>query len=990
MIDGAGQALAIRTRSKLSYGRTASASYWHAFDMLRGGDSGMNGNGLFAPAAPVFVGRQPELATLATALAAVRAGEPRVVLIRGDAGIGKSSLVSQFLASEPDLAVLTASCDEAEALLPYGLLQQLSAGARTLSADPLAGLDLLSGAVPPPDTDPLAVGVELMALISSLRGSAAVAVVIEDLQWIDLASARALLFACRRLAADRVLVILTCRSGGISQLSEGWERFTAADHRAIRMTLTGLDLDELSMLCQVLGRRGLLDRVLQKIAEHTGGNPLLARALLAELSDEALSSPDGSLRAPRSLAEMIQPRLAALSCAARDFVTAASVLGDHSAVGDVAAVADAADPAAALGEAETAGFLLERETPSGWQVSFVHLLVRQAVYADLGAERRRGLHLRAAAILGREESLAHRSAATVGPDRQLASDLDEAADTAVAAGNLRRAARLRQQAATATACGRERDERTLSSFELLVRAADVAQAEDARRTVERLPASARRDAALGQLALLAARPLDARSLLQAAWDAHDPLAEAARGAEAALGLGLLCQISGSLTESAVWLDRALASAVGGEPWYGAARSLRAVPLALGGAADKALSLFRDLPPRAAMVPADQTDSLTYRGLVKLWTGDAAGASDDLEVAANRIRSGHQARFPCQPLVLLAETDFRRGRWDDCQDHAQLAVSLARDAHRYSDLPFAHSAAARVPACRGDWDAAAQHVEAAEARARIFGGLAEIFSASARSILGFARDDPDEVLRGAAVALAVPEIDCYDDPAAFWWRPLQIWALIRSGRLGHARPVLAEFESRAATRGHSLALLNATWLGGLLAAAHGELERAGQMLGHGCSMAGAALYPFHRGLLNLGHGRCLSRLQQRKAAIIAVRAAGEVFSALEAEPFVAAAAAELTALGVKRRGSGDSDLAGLTAQELRVARLVAAGSSNRQAAAQLHLSPKTVEYHLASVFTKLGISNRHQLAARIGGADDQEPFLGKNPVKTRTSAKPMNA
>ncbi len=925
----------------------------------------MDGDRESACQADVFVGRVPELAALAAALAAARAGKPQIVLIQGESGIGKSSLISAFLDAHQGVPVVTASGEEAEAFLPYGLVQQLVAGTAAVSAGPLAGLELLSQG-PCPDADPLRVGVELLALISALQGSEAAAVVIEDLQWMDLASARALLFACRRLSADRVLVVLTCRPGGTSQLGEGWERFVSGDRRATRLTLSGLDVDELGVLSRVLGRTGLSVRTFRRLRQYTGGNPLLARALLAELTDEELKDTHGSFRAPRSVAEVIRLRLAALSQAARDLAAAASVLGEHSRLVDVAAVAGTRAPAAAFGEAERAGILIEQETSWGWRVSFAHLLVREAVYDGLGAEQRRALHLRAAAIVGGEESLAHRTAAAAGADRKLASDLDEAADNAAAAGKLRLAARYRQQAAAVTSCGPERDERMLSSFELLVRAADVTQAEVVRPTVEQLPVSARRDAALGQLALLAARPLEARALLGAAWDAHDPATDRAAGADAALGLGMLFGISGSFTESTMWLDRALGSATGGEPWYDAARGMRAVPFTLSGEGGKALSLFRDLPERAAMVPIAKTDSVAYRGLVKLWTGDLQGAIDDLAVAGNRIRAGLQVRFPGQPLAFLAEAEFRRGRWDDCQDHAELAVSLARDADLYYDLPLVHSAAARVPACRGDWAVAASHVEAAEDAARTFGGFAEIFAASARSILGFARDDPGEALLGAATALAVPEVDFYDDPAAFWWRPLQIWALIRIGRRGDAEVILSAFESRAASRGESLALINAAWLRGLLAMAHGELERAEQVLQDGCHAAEGGPFRFHRGLLNLEHGRCLSRLQRRKAAIAAVRAADDVFTALAARPFMEATASELTALGVRPHGGGDPDLPGLTAQELRVARLVASGLSNREVAARLYLSPKTVEYHLASVFTKLGISQRHQLAARIRG------------------------
>ena len=737
----------------------------------------MDGGRTFGRPACVFVGRLLELATLRAALAAARAGEPQVVLIQGEAGIGKSSLVSEFLDGQRGVPVVAASGEEAEAFLPYGVVQQLAAGAAAVSAGALAGLELLCQG-PRADADPLRVGVELLALLSSVQECEAVAVVIEDLQWIDLASARALLFACRRLGADRVLVVLTCRPGVMSQLGQGWERFVSGDRRCARLTLTGLEVDEVGMLCRALGRAGFSDRTFRRLRQYTGGNPLLARALLAELTDDTLNDPGGLVRAPRSLAEVIKLRLAALSAAARDVVAAAAVLGDHSTLVDVAAVAGTTAAAAALGEAERAGILVEEETPSGWRVSFLHLLVRQAVCAGLGAQRRRALHLRAAAIVGGENSLAHRTAAAAGADPELASDLDQAAGQASAAGKLRLAARYLQQAASVSQAGSERDERALSSLELLVRAADVAQAETARPVVELLPVSARRDAALGQLALLAARPVDARTLLQAAWAAHDPVAEASAGAEAAIGLGMLFGISGSFTESTMWLDRALGSATGSEAWYDTARGMRAIPFTLGGQGDKALSLFADLPERAAMVPAAKTNSVAYRGLVKLWTGDLQGATDDLGVAVKRIKAGLQVRFPGQPLAFLAEAEFRRGRWDDCQDHAELAVSLARDADLYYDLPIVHSAAARVPACRGDWAAADSHVHAAEDAARAFGGFAEIFAASARSILGFARDDPGEVLLGAATALAVPEIDCYDDPAAFWWRPLQVWALIR--------------------------------------------------------------------------------------------------------------------------------------------------------------------------------------------------------------------
>ncbi len=395
--------------------------------------------GDFARSARTFVGRQPELSALGRALADARAGKPQVVLIEGEAGIGKSSLVSEFLAAHEGMPVVIAAGEEAEAFLPYGIVHQLASRAAAVSAGALTGLDLLRTGSPA-DADPLRVGVELLALISFLQGTKAAAVVIEDLQWVDLMSARALLFACRRLSADKILVILTCRPGGVAHLGDGWRRFLNGDRRASQFTLGGLDVKELGMLCEALGRTGFSDRTFRKLTECTGGNPLLARALLAELDDETLKAADGPLRAPRSFADVIRLWLAVLSPAARDFVAAAAVLGQHSRLVDVTALAGIPVPAAGLGEAERAGILIEEATPSGWRVSFAHLLVRQAVYGHLSGQARRELHLRAAAIVGGEESLAHRTAAAVGADPLLAADLDKAAAKAVAAGKLARRA----------------------------------------------------------------------------------------------------------------------------------------------------------------------------------------------------------------------------------------------------------------------------------------------------------------------------------------------------------------------------------------------------------------------------------------------------------------------------------------------------------------------------------------------------------------------
>jgi DNA-binding CsgD family transcriptional regulator len=385
-----------------------------------------------------------------------------------------------------------------------------------------------------------------------------------------------------------------------------------------------------------------------------------------------------------------------------------------------------------------------------------------------------------------------------------------------------------------------------------------------------------------------------------------------------------------------------------------------------------------VPEPAALVPAAQADELTIRGVLRLWTGDLPGADDDLSAVAGLLSDGARLRLPGQALSYLAETEFRLGRWDDAAAHAELAASLAEEAGRDSDLPLARSLAGQIAAVRGDWELAAAQVKAAEQAARRAGTAAAIVLAgSARSLLGFARDDAAEVLSGTVRIMAMSGAQSYDDPAAGWWQPARIWALLRTGRATEATAALAAFEASAASRpGGDLTAVHCARLWAAIALSRGDQERAQRVLGQASSAAGRLPMSLPRALFDLERARCVARGRNRPAALARLRAAHQNLVDLGAAPFAVAAQAELAALGLRNRPAADGSFpasGGLTAQELQVARLVAAGLSNRETAAQLYLSPKTIEYHLARIFAKLGVRTRYQLAARFRPADsEREP------------------
>jgi DNA-binding CsgD family transcriptional regulator len=388
--------------------------------------------------------------------------------------------------------------------------------------------------------------------------------------------------------------------------------------------------------------------------------------------------------------------------------------------------------------------------------------------------------------------------------------------------------------------------------------------------------------------------------------------------------------------------------------------------ALAGEAEAALETFSFLPDAPALVPDSHAEALAARGLLRLWTGDLPGADADLTAVVTRISGGLQLRYPGQALGYLAETAFRLGRWDEARRHAEQAVSQAEDAGRVADLPFAHNLAARIAAFRGEWDLASAHVNCAEQAARGAGtASAERFAASARCVLGLVRDDAAGVLQAATpLARSGESAGLADDPTADLWRPAWIWALIRVGRLDEAVAALNAFEADAAFRGDRAALVHSARLRAGLALTRGEPEQAEAILEACRAVADSLEDPMTRALFDVEYGRCLARAHRRPAALARLRSAHEVLAGLGARPFADAVAAELGALGLRGGPDADSGLASLTTQELQVARLVAGGMSNREAAAQLYLSPKTIEYHLAHIFAKLGIKTRYQLAALV--------------------------
>ncbi|MFD9908867.1 AAA family ATPase, partial [Streptomyces sp. NPDC059063] len=439
-----------------------------------------------------FCGRGPELAALRQDFTDASAGTPRLVLLEGPGGIGKTALVRRFLDSLPDPCVLHASGEENESALPCGVLAQL------VGQSPLPVPETLAGLVRVPQSlhanlPPLAAGFGLLDLLSEVQSKGPVVLVVDDAHWSDPESLNALTLALRRLRHDRVLAIVAVRDPHVPELPDGLRRLLT-DPRTRRLALDGLSPDELAALSDRLGVARLPHSASLRLHGHTHGNPLHARALLDQVPPDVLLDVTTPLPAPRSYAMLVLAGLAGCGAQTQRLVQAVSVLGLSCRPHAAARLARVAQPLPALERAVKAGLL--RESPAGSSapvIAFPHPLVHAAVYQDIGPAQRAALHTRAAALVDDEYSkLRHRVLAATGPDEELAAALAECARREAATGQWAVAGTHLRHASRVATSSLERDRLAVEAVEALLLDGRVQEAAELATGLPECAAPARR------------------------------------------------------------------------------------------------------------------------------------------------------------------------------------------------------------------------------------------------------------------------------------------------------------------------------------------------------------------------------------------------------------------------------------------------------------------------------------------------------------------
>lgn len=910
------------------------------------------------------LGRRAECDRLDELVAVVDAGRPSALVLRGEAGVGKTVLLDYLAhcASESG-RVLRASGVESEMELPFAGLHQLSLPILDrVSLLPEPQRDAIGSAFGlrgGGSADRLMVALAGLNLLSGAAEAGPVFCVIDDAQWLDQGSAQALLFITRRLLAERIGLVFAVRgeAGAFPGLPE--------------VEVTGLrNGDALELLSSVVSGR-LDPRVSQRIVAETRGNPLAINQLPRGLSAVELSAglgPSAGMPLSGQIEQSFRRRYEQLPAPTRRLLllAAAEPLGDPALLYRAAAMADLPDqPVSSI---DTDGLMT-----IGRHVQFQHPLARSAIYGAAGGAERQSAHRAIAAATDPaaepDHRAWHRSQAATGADEDVAAELERSSGRAVARGGLAAAAAILDRAAQLSPGRPEIIRRGLAAARATYDAGAPDRALGLLAVVESGPpeslGSAERSTITrlrGQIAVSLGQQTRAASLLLAAADALAPLDAAAARAtylealDAATYAGHFGPPGGVVAMAADIVD--VVPAPPGQPGL--------VDHLLDGMLTWALDGLPAAIPamRRALVELSAPAADPVAAARWVWLGNHLAAStwdDDLWVAiceryiASARETGAVSMLPAALLARAAVACFV-GEFDNADAILAEAVSLSTAIGQWP----APGSRAAITAWRGQRAVTEATLEQVTRDCDSVGEDGSPFVNYCTAILNNGLGDYPAAFTAAletsyAQALLFPELVL----------PELVEAAVRLGDRAEAKRALDRLVARTAAAGTSWALGTEAYCRALLA--HGDAAEAlfRQAIGH---LDACLMVPFrHRA--RLAFGEWLRRERRRVEAREQLQVAYEAFTAMGADGFAERARRELVATGgtVPRRTEDNRNA--LTPQESQVARLAAADASNQEIATQLFISPSTVGYHLSKAFRKLDINSRRQLADALASRDE---------------------
>ena len=924
------------------------------------------------------VGRDEEVAALADFLDA-RTRLPGVLLLEGEAGIGKTTLWRRGveLAAERGYRLLSCKGSSSETQLSFVALGDLLADALgevlpALPAPQAKGLAvaLLVEEAEGSSQDQRAIALAFVGALRLLARSQPVAVAIDDVQWLDRPSAFVLEFALRRLRGEAVAFLLTRRQEESALNAFDLERAVGEERLAL-LPVGPLSLGALHRLLSDRLDVGLSRPKLRRLRELSGGNPLFALELGRAVHRGAIRLEPGE-PLPGTLASVVRDRLLLLPGDTRAALLAASAVSQPTLeLLDRAVGGGAAD----LLEPAIQGHVVAVDRD---RIGFTHPLLASGIYAEAAPAERRGLHRRLAELVtDPEEQARHLALGAEGPDADVAAALERAAQQAHDRGALPAAAELSELARRLTPAEMEesRHRRTVDGASF---AWEAGEAERARELLDEARSTAspgpRRGEVIYWLGNMEEYAGDRRRAVELYREAR---------ANAGEDLRLRARTEEGLASALMLLRRDLpaaaeharaavtyAEAAGDGAMEIAALSQLVLIEALTGGREWRAAVERGRELERHTGPVQTAVTATFAlAVVLTWVDEFQPAREHF--LSLRDQSEERAEESALPWTLaqLCWVEFLAGRWNEADRHAQEGIEMAAQADQEPQRLVALGVRGLVRAARGDVEGARADAETTLVLAPERGVmLATIVGACGLGLLELSLERFDAVDQLLGPLGDQLEEGGVREPGSVRFVPDHIEALIGLGRLDEATSLLETLERQATAVDRASALAAAGRCRGLLAAAHGDLQRALVLLQNALALHERVSTPFEEARTLLALGVTRRRARMKRPAREALEQALALFDQLGARLWVDKARAELARISGRPAPTGE-----LTETERRIAALAAEGRSNKEIAAVLFVTPKTVETQLSRIYRKVGVRSRTQLARQLG-ADAEAPKL----------------
>ncbi len=922
----------------------------------------------------MLYGRDAECARIGELLEAAREAHSGVLVLRGEAGAGKTALLLEARRQAADMQVLSGGGIESEAELPFAALHQLLRPilgfTDHLPAPQAAALRRALGLETGSGHDRFLVSLAVLSLIAEAADRRPILCLVDDAHWLDDASADALVFVSRRLEAEPIAILFAVRESevrrfeprGLPVLAVGGLDSAAAGELIDRQASPPLARDVRERLIE--GSRGNPLALLELPSTLTAGQRSGAEPLLDPLPvgvDVERAFLERVRRLPRETQDVL------LVAAADDTCDVAIVLRASAQLGGNAHALDAAEEA---GLARVRGGRLELQHP----------LVRSAIYQGAPLSQRRAAHGAIASVLVGDEQADrrawHRVAASVEPEPGVLDELEQAGERARRRSALAAASRAFERAAAFTRDEPRKARRLTAAAESAWLAGRLDRAlpllERARELTTDPILLADIDQWRGLIELNAGVPGDAFAMLHRAATEVAPF-----DSQRALALLNVASVAASFagdSDAAIAIARTVRGLrVDQAPF---ALMIRESLLGIGALSEgsfaeaaatfrHSLVLEREIPERILVA---EPSAHVFAARATLFLGDDRGMYRLHQRAASVARSTGALGTLTQILPRLAHAEVWAGHLAAASASVHEGMRLASGIGEHDLIAQMLVLRAFIAGQRGDEDECrslvAEGRDIASAR-RLEFTVACSYWALAQLELGLGR--ADEAFRSAREISGTLSL--------FWSGPDRIEAAIRAGEDDAARVWLEEFEPWARHSEAAWALAGIAHCRALMSDDDAQTNR---FFGEALEMHLAALRPFERARTELAWGEFLRRARRRVESREHLYAALDGFEQLGAAIWAARARSELRASGQTARKRDASTRDELTPQEMQIAGFVASGLTNREVAAQLFVSPRTVDFHLRNVFRKLGVTTRTELA-RLDPAQKETRGGAANPA-----------